>query len=355
MNNTSTIYQNIKIKKLADSKVSIEAEVTEDFFNQCFKETTERFRQEFEAPGFRKGHVPEQIFLERVNQGHLLEEAAEAALRKAYPQIIIDNDIKPLATPSVTITKLAPKNPMGFKAEVTVRPEAKLPDYKKIAKKAFLGEVPIELREEEVETFIKQILDMEAKVRDRASENPKNTELPAVELTDELVKQLGSFENVEDFKSKIREDMLAQKKLEAARDKRENFAKQLIEASTLILPKEITEEEIESSFARILQDLKAANLTLEDYVKRLNKTEDEFRKEKREQIESQMKMRFLLEDIANEEKIKAPEEEVQAEVSRLRKTNPEARSDDLIPYVELLIRNEMVLRSLENPPVSELK
>jgi len=353
--NDSLIYQNVRIKKLADSRVSIEGEVTEEFFNQCFKNTIEQFRQDFEAPGFRKGHVPEQIFMERVNQAHLLEEAAETALRKAYPQIVNDHELKPLATPNITITKLAPKNPMGFKAEVTVRPEAKLPDYKKIAKKAFAGEIPVELREEEVETFIKQILDMEAKIRNRDNENKDGTEPATVELNDELVKKLGPFENVEDFKTKIREDMLAQKKSEAARDKRENFAKQLIEASSITVPKEIVDGEAETSFARMLEDLKQANLSLEEYSKKLNKTEEEFRKEKREQIENQMKLRFLLEDIANVEKVTAPENEIETEVARLRKSHPDARVDDLRPYVELLLRNEMVLKSLENPPVSELK
>ncbi|MEK7187804.1 MAG: trigger factor [Patescibacteria group bacterium] len=345
----SKIYQKIKIKKLADSRVSIEGEATEDFFNQCFEETIERFRREFEAPGFRKGHVPENIFLARVNQGHLLEEAAETTLRKAYPEIIRDHDLQPLTPPNISITKLAPKNPMGFTAEIIVRPEAKLPDYKKIATRSFGGDIPPELKDEEVESFIKQILEMESKIRNRDVKESEGNTTP-VELTDELVKKLGPFENVSDFKSKIREDMLSQKKTEAARDKREKFAKNLIAASTLVLPKEILEDEVASSFARIDGDLKDANLTLDEYAKKLNKTAEEFRKEKEQQIEDQMKLRFLLEDIALAEKIEAPEDEVEEEVARLKKSHPQATLDQLHSYVELLIRNEKVLKLLESLP-----
>lgn len=347
MTTTQKDYQNIKIKKLADSRVSIEGEVTAEAFAESYQETVETLRKDFEAPGFRKGHVPENIFIERVNKGHLLEEAAETALRRVYPQIIADHELKPLAIPQISITKLAPNNPMGFKAEVAVRPEVKLPDYKKIGKKAFANDIPPELKEEEVEVFIKQLLDMENQIRSRAGN--EEAQIPA-ELTDEFVKKLGPFEGVEDFKKKIREDMLAQRKSERAREKRENFAKELIEASTIVLPPEVIEEEFDASFNRILEDLKEANLSLEDYVKKLNKTEEQFKKEKREQIENQTKLRFLLEDIAEAEKINPPEDEVMAEVARLKKAHPNAHDDQIRSYVELAMRNEAVLKSLENQP-----
>jgi trigger factor len=346
MDTPENIYQKIKIKKTSDSSVTVEGELTTDFFAQCYKDTVERLRQDFEAPGFRKGHVPEQVFLGRVNQGHILEEAAEVALQRSYPKIIADHELKPLGMPQITITKLALMNPLGFKAEILVRPEIKLPDYKKIAKNSFSGELPIEIKEDEVETFIKQILEMETKIRKRDQSTAQNE--VAVELTDELVKKLGPFENVEDFKKKIREDMLAQKKIEAARERREVFAKELIETSSLVLPGQIVDEETETSLKRILEDLKKANLTLEEYTKKLDKTEEQFKIEKREQIENQLKLRFLLEDIASKEKLNTPEEEVDMEVSRLRKVHPEADPKQLRSYAELLLQNEAVLKFLEN-------
>lgn len=344
MSNEQKNYQHIKIKKLAGSRVSLSGEITTEAFEQAFEDTVQKFRQNFEAPGFRKGHVPEKIFLSQVNQAQLLEEAAETALRRVYPEIIEDEKLQPLTPPQISITKLAPKNPMGFTAEFSVRPEAKLPDYKKIAKKVFAGDLPVELKEDEVEKFISQLLEMESQIRNR---DKKDEEKTPVELTDEFVKQLGPFEGVEDFKTKIREDMVTQKKLEQARERREEFAKQLIEGSTIDVPEELVAEEFESSFNKILDDLRAAQISLEDYAKKLNKTEEEFKKEKRKQIEDQLKLRFLLEDIANLDNITPEDAEVEREVARVKKNYANVGEDQIRSYVRLVLRNEAVLRSLE--------
>src|SRR3989344_3116296 len=103
MATSQKIYRIVKIQKLPESRVSIEGEVVPEVFMVSYQEAVEHLRKDFEVPGFRRGHVPEQIFLERINKGQLLEEAADLALRKAYPEIIADHDLKPLATPQISI------------------------------------------------------------------------------------------------------------------------------------------------------------------------------------------------------------------------------------------------------------
>jgi len=64
----------------------------------------------------------------------ILEEMAELALSKIYPEIIIKEKIDAIGRPEISITKLAKDNPLEFKIITSVLPEVKLGDYKKIAK-----------------------------------------------------------------------------------------------------------------------------------------------------------------------------------------------------------------------------
>ena len=56
------------------------------------------------------------------------------ALNEHYPKIIEEEKIDAISRPEISITKLARKNPLGFKIKTAVLPEIKLPDYKNIAK-----------------------------------------------------------------------------------------------------------------------------------------------------------------------------------------------------------------------------
>ena len=58
------------------------------------------------------------------------------ALSEYYPKILEENKIDAISRPEISITKLARKNPLGFKIKTATMPEMKLPDYKQIAKKS---------------------------------------------------------------------------------------------------------------------------------------------------------------------------------------------------------------------------
>src|SRR5687767_14981658 len=92
-------YANIKLKKLPSSEVEIEGEILKEEMDRCRKTAIEHMRKELELPGFRKGHVPELMVLEKLGEIHILEEAAEIALGKAYPEIIVENNIQVIGRP----------------------------------------------------------------------------------------------------------------------------------------------------------------------------------------------------------------------------------------------------------------
>ncbi len=130
----SKINVKVSIKKLPKSEIEIEGELDADIFEGYWSIALKKVGEHAEIDGFRKGKVPENVLLSKVPESKILEEMAELALGEHYPQILEENKIDALNHPEISITKLARKNPLGFKIKTAVMPEMELPDYKQIAK-----------------------------------------------------------------------------------------------------------------------------------------------------------------------------------------------------------------------------
>ncbi|MEK7652546.1 MAG: trigger factor family protein [Patescibacteria group bacterium] len=219
---------NIKIKDLEKSQIEIDVEIPWKEVGEHRKSVISEFSEKITVPGFRKGRVPEDILVKKIGQVELLNEMIERAIQKIYPEIILDNNINAIGRPLISITKLAENNPLCFKAITTIIPKIELPDYKEKAKKimAKKDEDPT-VTDKEFDDAILGIRKQwalydhfektqnadsprygEASADQRGSEiNEKN--MP--EFNDGFVKKLGKFENVEDFKKKLRENILYEK------------------------------------------------------------------------------------------------------------------------------------------------
>lgn len=127
------MWQNIVVKKVTDTEVELTGEVPSEYMESYRARALKNLASSLELPGFRRGHVPNQILEERMGAG-VLEEMARMALGDVYPKIIAEHKLDAIDRPRISITKFAVGNPMGFKISQTVLPEIKLPDYKALAK-----------------------------------------------------------------------------------------------------------------------------------------------------------------------------------------------------------------------------
>src|SRR3989338_10213686 len=123
------------VKKLPKSEIEIEGELEADLFENYFEKALKKLGANIELDGFRKGKIPDNVLVSKIPEIHVLEEMAELALAEHYPKIIEAEKIDAISRPAISITKLARKNPLGFKIKTAVLPKIKLPDYRDIAKK----------------------------------------------------------------------------------------------------------------------------------------------------------------------------------------------------------------------------
>jgi len=138
----------VTINKLPKSKVEIKVEVSAEILSEYIQKAVEEFVKETSLPGFRPGQAPVEMVKNKVGMSKIMDRAATRAIEATFPEIIKENKLEPLGYPELTVQKLAEGNTLEYTAIVAVYPQAKLPDYKKIAQGFELGKV--ELTEEDM-------------------------------------------------------------------------------------------------------------------------------------------------------------------------------------------------------------
>jgi trigger factor len=355
----------INIKKLPKSEVEIEGEIDAEIFEGYWNKALKKIGEKIELPGFRKGKVPESVLLSNIPETQILGEMAEMALGEHYPKIIEENKIDAISRPDISITKLARKNPLGFKIKTAVLPEIKLPDYKNLAKK-IISETPPPVKgedgrglvtDEELENTIMDIRKSRAPkvhMAEPAHEHKEGEteatpdikeELP--EFNDEFVRAIGPFKDVEDFKTKLKENIKLEKENLQKEKTRLNIIEKIIDESALEVPDILIEVELDKILYRMESDISQMGLKFEDYLKHLNKTMEDLRKDFRTDAEKKAKFALVLNEIAKAEKIIPDEADVAKEVSAILEHYKDADPERARMHAENVLTNEKIFRFLE--------
>jgi len=154
-------YTNLEIKTLENSEIEIKAEIPEKIISKYRDRAIKSLGKNVKIDGFREGHIPENILISKIGEQAILEEQAQMALADVYPVIIQNEKLNVIGRPEVTVTKIAPKNPIEFKIRTAVMPDIKLPDYKKIASKIELDEKNSGVSDKEVEEAVDALLSLD--------------------------------------------------------------------------------------------------------------------------------------------------------------------------------------------------
>lgn len=357
----------IIVKKLPKSEAEIEGEIDSEVFESYFAKALKKLGENFELDGFRKGKIPENVLLAKIPEINILEEMAEMALSEHYPKILEDEKIDAIGRPEISITKLARKNPLGFKIKTAVLPEVKLPEYKNIAKEIISkitdAEKNILVSEEELENTIMDIRKSRADKKhigdtiaephpdpllskEREPRAGKVDDLP--EFNDTFVQAIGPFKDVADFKTKLRENIKLEKENKLKEKTRLKIIEKIIEKSEIDLPDILVEIELDKILYNMESDITQMGLKFEDYLKHLNKTKDDLRKEFKKDGEMKAKFALVLNEIGKVEKIVADEEQAAKEIAAILEHYKDADPERARAHIENVLTNEKIFQLLEN-------
>jgi len=158
-----------KVSELPGSRVSVEVEVPAADVERAVNRAARALAREMRMPGFRKGKAPPSLVIQRVGFPAVLEEAIREALPEWYEMALLGSGIAPVGDPSVEVvsTPEAEGEPLAFKFEIGVRPQAELGEYKGLE----VGKAEPQAQEEMVERELERLREGFAKLEpvDRAA------------------------------------------------------------------------------------------------------------------------------------------------------------------------------------------
>ena len=141
---------NVTTEKIENHKVVLTIEVPAEELDKGIKAACKSLANRVNIPGFRKGKAPRRILEMNIGKEAILDEALK------------QENLDPVDRPQVDIVTLEEGKNVVFKATITPVPEVTLGEYKglKVAKDA------VEVKDEQVEEQVKNILNHHAKMVD---------------------------------------------------------------------------------------------------------------------------------------------------------------------------------------------
>ena len=165
-------------------------------------------------------------------------------------------------------------------------------------------------------------------------------------LTDEFVKNLGQFESVAAFEAQIKENLGKEKETRAKEKKRVQLSEKLIEETKVGVPEILVESELQKMRAQFEEDVKRMGIEFDEYLKKIEKTEEDLRGEWKETAEKRAKLQLLMNKIAGEEKLFPEDKEIEDNVKHILEHHKDANPDNARIYVETILMNEKVMTFL---------
>ncbi|MBV9669538.1 MAG: trigger factor [Acidobacteriales bacterium] len=171
------------------------------------------------------------------------------------------------------------------------------------------------------------------------------------ELNDDFAKELGPFESFEDFKSKLRQNMLDQKQQAAESEAKDKIVEQLIAQSNFPVPEVLVDQQIELRLNRGLQALAQQGMRETD-MRKLDF--QRLRGGQREGAVREVKAAMILDKIADQENISVTDEELENEIQHLSAHTGEnfqtlharLERDGSLERIRERMRNEKTLNQL---------
>ncbi len=175
----------------------------------------------------------------------------------------------------------------------------------------------------------------------------KKKELP--EVNDEFIKDAVGAESVDAYKEEVKARLAKQNADRAERELEDEIVKKVTETTEVEIPDALIERQIDNMVQEMAYRLSYQGLKLEDYLKYMGQTIDEYRKGFEAQASDIVKSQLVIEQIIENEKIEATDEDVEKRVEEMAKNQ-----DKPVPDIKKnmgarqldYVKNEIIIKKL---------
>jgi FKBP-type peptidyl-prolyl cis-trans isomerase (trigger factor) len=244
------------LAKEANGTIQINFVVPFGIIKKSRDETLNEIAKSAEIPGFRKGKAPINKVASTVSPNALIEKTLSHILPKALGEAIMEYKIKPATYPKFELTKAKEDEDWEIRAVTCELPEIILGNYKEAVTGALRAE----------------------KIWTPGKGDPTKT-APA-----------------EDPDARV--------------EKEQKIIKTLVEAVKITIPDILINEEVDMRLSGLLSRIEKLGLNLDSYLASIGKTPESIREEYSQQAKESISLELILNKIAEEEKIKIEEKQI---------------------------------------------
>ncbi len=362
---------------------------------EALDKTLKKKIKDVKIDGFRKGHVPKDVYLKTFGIESLYGDTIDSVINIAYKKLLSENDLSPVIEPTVDVTGISDSNVI-FKFTIVTKPEVTLGEYKNLKIKKEKVTVTDEEVDKEIEALRTRMADIITKEKGKIELNdtaiidfegivdgkpleggngenfpleigshsfipgfeegliglktgdekelnlkfPENyvADLKGKEVTfkvkvkeiktrslpkmdTDFFKDLGydDLKNEADLKKKIKEEITHEKEHQME----DKFLEECLEKASknmkVDINPEIIHEEVHRMIDQYAYQLKMQGMNIDDYYKITGTTKDALHEQMKPEAEKRVKYRYLIDAIADAEKIDFSDKDVDKKAEEMAK------------------------------------
>ena len=159
-----------KVENLEKNMAKLTIEVSAEEFEKALEKAYQKNKNKINVQGFRKGKAPRNIIEKMYGAGIFYEDAANEVMPDAYEAAAKESGLEIVSRPEIDVVQIEKGKSFIFTAEVAVKPEVELGEYKGIE----VEKKTIEVTDEEVAAEIDRVREQNSRmvtVDNRAVEN----------------------------------------------------------------------------------------------------------------------------------------------------------------------------------------
>ena len=364
----------LQVEKMEKNMAKLTIEVAAEDLEKAMQNAYQKAKGRISIPGFRKGKAPRKMIEQMYGKGVFLEDAVNALIPEHYSKALAECELEIVSQPTIDITQAEPGKAFIFTAEVAVKPEVTLGDYKGV-------EVPkteITVTDEDVEAELKKeqeknsrtisVEDRAAQLNDivtidfegsvdgvpfdggQATEYPltlgSNTFIPGFEeqlvgakvgddvdvkvtfpeeyqakelpeLDEDFAKDVSEFDTLAEYKEHVKTNLEDKKADEAKRAKEDAAVDKAIENAQMDIPEAMLMTQCRQMLDDFSRRMQSQGLSMDQYFQFTGMTADKMMEDMKPQALKRIQTRLVLEKVAEVENIQPTEEEVNEEISKM--------------------------------------
>jgi len=281
-----------KIKRGDKKAIELELLIPKKDIKDTYDKVLSQVVKNAEVKGFRKGKAPKDVVEKNVDKGKLYEQVLSQLLPKYYSEAVSEHKISPVVSPRITPILMEEGKDWSFKAETCEQPEVDLGDYKDKVKK-----------EGAVDTIW-------VPGKDKGKKEEENKEVDDAKKVNKAIEIL----------------------LKEAR----------VELADILV-----EDEVKRRLSQTLDEVKKLGLSLDEYLRSSGKTIEQLKDEQKEKAEETLRLEFILNKIAEDEKIKVEEKDIDEAINKAPSTQERERLEQNKYVLAMLLRRQKVLEFLK--------